>query len=50
MGNPRFADGKAIAVSIAQVISVINQMEADGVVARIVERLARDFGAELRAG
>lgn len=32
--NPRRTGGKGIAVTIARIISVINQMEADGVVAR----------------
>jgi hypothetical protein len=33
-GNLRGVSGEGIAVSIAQVISVINQMEADGIVTR----------------
>ena len=51
--GPPLPDGKkslAFSLDLRAADRTLTDDEADAVVARIVERLARDFGAELRAG
>jgi phenylalanyl-tRNA synthetase beta chain len=47
---PRGTRSLAFSVDIRATDRTLTDREADEVVAAIVERLSRDFGAELRAG